>query len=283
LISFTCRTWRIVAERLPKTRTYAKPTRVDARAEQNKRAFALPLPDAATVYHARMRLRVALVGVGFVVLSASAVVLAAPKKKPASESEKTDKTDKKDDKKASKGVTPYDQAVLNANKALAAGAAGGALDEAVGLYRKAIEVDAARPEAHLYLGGVLYLKGDYPGAIEAASTANTRAKADKSFTNFEGKALFLEATAKEASGRLEDAKAAWLQYETFAKEHPDQEYPKGSGDAPPMLVKVFPGSAVDRVAKIENAARLKTDYAHVKELVLKRMKELGIEAKDPKK
>lgn len=208
-----------------------------------------------------------------VVLSASVIAVAAPKKKAAPAEEEP----KKEEKKAAKGASAYDTAVTLAHKSLAAGTAGGALDEAAGLYRKAIEVDTARPEAYLYLAGVLYLKADYAGAEEAASTAFTRAKADAQFVSFEGKALFLQATAKEAAGKLEDAKPLWTQYGEFAKAHPDQEFPKGSGDAPPMLVKVFPGSAVDRLAKIENAARLGTDYAKVKELVQKRMKELGIE------
>jgi hypothetical protein len=88
---------------------------------------------------------------------------------------------------------------------------------------------------------------------------------------------------KEAAGKPEEAKVAWTAYATFAKENPDQDYPKGSGDAPPMAVKVYPASAVDRETKIENYAKMTTEYAKVKELVLKRMKELGIEPTPPVK
>ncbi len=210
------------------------------------------------------------------VLGLSVVVAAAPKKNDAADK----KDDKKDDKGkpgVAKGISPYDQLILDAHKRFAASIAGGSIDEAIGAYRKAIENDPARPEGHLYLGGALYQKADYAGAEEALATAATRARADKVYTNLLGKALFLTATVKEALGKADEAKTAWQAYATFAKENPDQDYPKGSGDNPPVLLKVFPASAVERETKIENYAKSVTEYAKVKELVLKRMKELGIE------
>jgi len=213
------------------------------------------------------------------VLGLATTVDAAPKKKG-------DDSEKKDDKTkpgVAQKIAPYDQLILDGHKKFAAGSSGGSIDDAVTTYRKAIETDPNRPEGHLYLGGALYHKADYAGADEALTAAASRAKADKKFTNLLGKALFLSATVKEALGKPDEAKVAWAAYSTFAKENPDQEYPKGSGDNPPMMIKVFPASAVERETKIENYAKTTADYAKVKELVLKRMKELGIEPTAPKK
>ena len=207
-------------------------------------------------------------------LGVSAAVIAAPKGEG--------KDAKKDEKKSAQSITPYDQQILDGHKAFAASIAGGVTDDAINAYRKAISTDPNRPEGHLYLGGALYHKGDFAGAEEALTNAANRARADKAYTNLLGKALFLSATVKEALLKPEEAKAAWQAYATFAKDNPDQEFPKGSGDAPPMLVKTYAGSAVDRETKIENYAKLTADYAKVKELVLKRYKELGIDP-TPKK
>ena len=91
------------------------------------------------------------------------------------------KDEKKDDKKAAvaKGMGEYDKQITDAHKAFAAGVAGGALDDAIAGYRKAITIDPNRPEGHLYLGGALYQKGDYAAAEEALGQALNRAKADK--------------------------------------------------------------------------------------------------------
>jgi tetratricopeptide (TPR) repeat protein len=185
----------------------------------------------------------------------------------------------KDDKKAAiaKGMSEYDKAITEAHKAFSAGVAGGALDDAIAGYRKAITVDPNRPEGHLYLGGALYQKGDYAAAEEALGQAQNRAAADKVYTNLQGKALMLLATVKEANLKPEEAKTAWKAYEDFAKANPDQEFPKGSGDAPPMAVKVFPASGVERQAKIDTYAKSVTEYAKVKDAILKRQKELGID------
>jgi len=185
----------------------------------------------------------------------------------------------KGDKKAAaaKGMSEYDKQITEAHKAFSAGVAGGALDDAIAGYRKAITVDPNRPEGHLYLGGALYQKGDYAAAEEALGQAQNRAQADKVYTNLQGKALFLIATVKEANLKPEEAKTAWKAYEDFAKANPDQEFPKGSGDAPPMAIKVFPASAIERQTKIDNYAKSVTEYAKVKDAILKRQKELGID------
>ncbi len=188
------------------------------------------------------------------------------------------KDDKAEKKTAGpKAISDYDQAIVDAHKAFQAGLAGNAIDEAITGYRKAIAIDPNRPEGHLYLGGALYQKADWGGAEEALTNAANRAKADKSYTNFLGKALFLTATVKEAQAKTEEAKTAWKAYEDFAKENPDANYPEGSGNAPPMAVKVFAGSAAERQTKLETYSKMVVDYAKVKELILKRQKELGIE------
>lgn len=187
----------------------------------------------------------------------------------------------KDDKaKASPGaqaMSEYDKTIIDAHKAFAAGVAGGALDDAIAGYRKAITLDPNRPEGHLYLGGALYQKGDYAAAEEALTSAQNRAKANAAYANYQGKAMFLLATVQEAVGKPDDAKTAWKAYEDFAKANPDKPYPEGSGDAPPMLVKTHPGTAVERQNKLETYAKSVTEYAKVKEAILKRQKELGIE------
>jgi tetratricopeptide (TPR) repeat protein len=193
-----------------------------------------------------------------------------------------DKDEKPAKGAAAKGISAYDQQIVDAHKAFSAGLAGGALDEGIAGYRKAIALDPQRPEGHLYLGGALYQKGDYAGSEEALNNAANRAKADKAYANLQGKALFLLATVKEAAGKTEDAKSAWKAYDDFAKENPDQPFPSGSGDAPPMAVKVYPGSAAERQNKIDAYAKSVTEYAKVKELILKRQKELGIEPTVPK-
>ena len=48
-----------------------------------------------------------------------------------------------------------------------------------------------------------------------------RAKADKAYTNYFGKAFFFTAIVKEASGKTDEAKIAWKEYEEFAKANPD--------------------------------------------------------------
>jgi tetratricopeptide (TPR) repeat protein len=190
----------------------------------------------------------------------------------------------KDDKAktANTAVSDYDKAITDAHKAFAAGVAGGALDEAISGYRKAITVDPNRPEGHLFLGGALYQKGDYAGAEEALTAAQNRAKANAAFANYEGKALFLLATVREVQGKTDEAKAAWKTYEDFAKANPDKSFPSGSGDAPPMLVKVHPGTAIERQNKLDAYAKSVTEYAKVKDAILKRQKELGIEPSVPK-
>jgi tetratricopeptide (TPR) repeat protein len=215
---------------------------------------------------------------------------AAPKKKDDKAKAKAEepKPEPKDDKAGvAKAISPYDQLILDADKAFAAGLAGGALDEPIALYRKAIANDPARPEAHLFLGGALYQKGEYDAAEESLVAATSRARADKAYLNLLGKSLFLTATVKEARAKGDEAKLAWQAYETFAKENPDQDnalkekLPEGS-PTPPVAVKVFLGSAVERITKIEGWEKRVQDYAKVKELVLKRQRELGIPAEPTK-
>lgn len=203
------------------------------------------------------------------VASISFVALAADKDKKGAD-------DKGKPASAKPGITAYDQAIIDAHKAFAAGLAGNQLDEAIAAYRKAIALDPARPEGHLFLAGALFQKGDFAGAEESAQTAETRAKADKQFLNYQGKAIFLLATVQEAEEKSSDAKKTWQRYTDFAKANPDQNYPQGSGDAPPMLVKVFPASALDRDTKIDSYAKLYQDYAKVRDLIAKRQQELGI-------
>lgn len=222
-------------------------------------------------------MRRALSAASLLVALGIATVAIAKDKEPKDTKEST-----KDDKKAvgkvaSKGITPYDQAIIDANKSFQAGLAGNAVDDAIAGYRKAIALDPNRPEGHLYLGAALYQKGDFAGAEEALGNAANRARADKAYANYLGKALFLLATTKDAQGKNEEGKTAWKAYEDFAKENPDQPFPAGSGDAPPMAVKVYPGSAADRQVKLDAYAKSVNDYAKVKELILKRQKELGIE------
>ncbi len=193
------------------------------------------------------------------------------------------KDDKAKESPGAKAISEYDKTIVDAHKAFAAGVAGGALDDAVAGYRKAIGLDPNRPEGHLYLGGALYQKGDYAAAEEALTSAQNRAKSGGAYANYLGKAMFLIATVKEVQGKADEAKTAWKAYEDFAKANPDKTYPEGSGDAPPMLLKVYPGSAVERQNKIETYAKSVTEYAKVKEAILKRQKELGIEPSIPKK
>jgi predicted Zn-dependent protease len=236
-------------------------------------------------------------------LALAAAAIAAPKE-PKGADEKAEKADKKDGKKkgkkeepkeepkddkpgVAKAISPYDQILLDAHKAFAAGLAGGALDDAIAGYRKAIANDPARPEGHLFLGGALYQKGDFDAADEALVQAASRARADKAFTNLLGKALFLTATLKEARGQAAEAKTAWAAYEAFAKENPDQDLalkdklPEGS-PTPPVAIKVFLASAMDRQTKLDAWDKRVAEYAKVKELVLKRQKELGIPAEPAK-
>jgi tetratricopeptide (TPR) repeat protein len=186
--------------------------------------------------------------------------------------------DKKDAKSTvAKGMTEYENQIATANKSFVAGMAGNALDDAIAGYRKAITLEPTRPEAHLLLAGALYQKGDLAAAEEAAGQAANRARADKAFVNHLGKALFLDATVKEAQGKTEEAKTAWKAYADFAKDNPDQPFPEGSGDKPPMAVKVFPASAAKRTEALDAYSKSVSEYAKVKELILKRQKELGIE------
>jgi tetratricopeptide (TPR) repeat protein len=229
--------------------------------------------------------RPSLLAAGLVAALAFSVVpkaFAAPKDKDEKgAADKTEKTEKKTSGKTA--VSAYDQAIIDAHKAFQAGVAGNVLDDAIAAYRKAIGIDPTRPEGHLYLGAALYAKGDYAGAETALGDAENRARAGKEYTNYLGKALFLKATAKEAQAKSEEAKTAWTAYADFAKANPDQDYPKGSGDAPPVLVKVYAGSAMDRGVKIDNYVKMKTDYAKVRELIEKRQKELGVGTPEPKK
>src|SRR5260221_751118 len=93
-------------------------------------------------------------------------------------------------------IAAYDQAIIDANKAFAAGLAGNQLDDAIAGYRKAIALDPNRPEGHLFLAGALFQKGDFAGADESANTAATRAKANKERVNFQGKPRFLVPTSE---------------------------------------------------------------------------------------
>lgn len=217
----------------------------------------------------------------FAALGASTVAAAKDKKaEKADEGEKkADKGGKPDDKPGgAKGIGEYEKLLLEAHKAFAAGLAGGALDEAIVGYRKAIGAEPTRPEAHLFLAGALYQKGDHAAADEALGQAVNRAKADKTFANVLGKAMFLTATNLEAmGGKGAEALAAWKAYGEFAKDNPDAQSPEGAGATPPWLLKVHPGSAIEREAKLESYAKSINEYAKVKEAIFKRQKELGID------
>jgi tetratricopeptide (TPR) repeat protein len=176
---------------------------------------------------------------------------------------------------ARKGLSAFDTQLIDAHKSFIAGSAGGAIDDAIAQYRKAIAADPARPEGHLYLGAALFAKGDYAGADEALNGAISRARADASLAALLGKSLFLRAVELEAASRAEDAKTAWQAYAEFAKEHPDQPAPKGFPESSPVVMAVYPGSATERVTKIELNQKLREDYAKVRALIEKRQKELG--------
>ncbi len=218
-----------------------------------------------------MRLRKhALAALGVTLLATVAVQ--AKDKKPEEKGEAAKPAVKKPT------ISEYDTQINEANKSFAAGMAGGATDDAIAKYRKGITLDPNRPEGHLLLAGALYHKGDLAGAEEAANSAVSRSKSDlKNFANWHGKALFVVATIKEALKKPEEAKTAWKDYAEFAKDNPDKPFPEGSGDAPPVLLKVYPASATDRLAKLDAYAKSVLDYAKVKELIMKRQKELGID------
>lgn len=152
--------------------------------------------------------------------------------------------DKKEDAKPAKpkGVSEYDGQINDANKSFAAGMAGGATDDAIAEYRKAIAMDPTRPEGHLFLAGALYHKGEFASAEEAATTAVSRSKADlKNFANWHGKALFVVATIKETLKKPDEAKVAWKEYADFAKDNPDKPYPEGSGRHAAGAAQGLPG------------------------------------------
>jgi tetratricopeptide (TPR) repeat protein len=171
-----------------------------------------------------------------------------------------------------KAMTSYDRLIFAGHAAMATSSA-----SASASYVAAIAMNDKRSDGHLYLAGLMYREHDYDNALLEVNRA--RDAADPStHPNLRAKALFLRAMILESQRKLSEAKMAWDDYIAFAKDHPDENYPTGSGSAPPMKMKTFASNALERKQKIEAYEELTKKYVKVRELVIKRQKELGIEA-----
>lgn len=94
--------------------------------------------------------------------------------------------------------------------------AGGDLSGGTAALRSAIELDPARPEAHVYLATALRMAGELEGALATFRRAAELAQAPAQ-GRWRGRALAGAAsTLERMPNRVEEARTAWQEYTRFA-------------------------------------------------------------------
>lgn len=98
--------------------------------------------------------------------------------------------------------------------------AGGDTAGATSTFRQALAREARRPEAQFYLATVLRMTGDLEGAVRGFQQSAALAQA-ASLPRWQARALHgVASTLERITGRIEEARAAWQAYSTFADANP---------------------------------------------------------------
>ena len=145
--------------------------------------------------------------------------------------------------------------------------AGGDAAGATTTFREAQAREARRPEAPYYLATLLRMTGDLEGAVSGFSQAAALAQA-ASLPRWQARALHgVASTLERILGRVEEARAAWQAYSTFA-------------DANPTVADSQLGRA--RVQAIDLMNEQEQAYVQVRQRIADREEELRREAEQPR-
>ncbi|HEY8430067.1 MAG TPA: hypothetical protein VIL20_16910 [Sandaracinaceae bacterium] len=94
---------------------------------------------------------------------------------------------------------------------------GGDPSGAIATFREAVSLDGSRPQAPYYIGAAQRATGDLDGALTSFRQAAALAEA-ASLPRWQGRALHAVAsTFERMEGRIEEARAAWQAYVSFAE------------------------------------------------------------------
>lgn len=203
-----------------------------------------------------MRLRAAA-ALAAACLAVPALVLAdgkdaaKDKEKPAAGAPKV-----KRDPDGKKGISPYMEALQRGDAALVARDLAGA----VSAYQDAVKLDATKMLAFARLAEALRESGKLDDAGSTLETALGKQGDD----SLKAHVMFLLADLRERQKSYDAAKDLWTKYASFVEG-------KGFG---------YAASAKDRLAKIEEHAKLEKQYGEVRERIKKRQEEREKEARE---
>jgi len=157
-----------------------------------------------------------------------------------------------------KGISPFWESLKLGDSAYLARD----YDNAIGQYRDAITKEPQNPIGHLRIAEAHLKKGELDEARQAIEAAGRFADKQPSL---KAKALFLAALLEERQKAHDSALQAWKTYQEFARQQPK--------------AKVHQRTPPERQKRIQEAQRLSTEYAAVKERIAKRLKEADEKAK----
>jgi len=145
--------------------------------------------------------------------------------------------------------------------------AGGDTAGATSTFRQALAREARRPEAPFYLATVLRMTGDLDGAVRGFTQSAALAQA-ASLPRWQARALHgVASTLERIAGRIEEARAAWQAYSSFA-------------DANPTVSDAQLGRA--RVQAIDLMNEQEQAYVQVRRRIAEREEERRREAEQPR-
>lgn len=157
----------------------------------------------------------------------------------------------------------YTQQVQRGIEQLASGDTAGATTT----FQEALATEARRPEAQYYLATVLRMTGDLEGAVSGFQQSAALAQA-ATLPRWQARALHgVASTLERIAGRVEEARAAWQAYSSFA-------------DANPTVSDSQLGRA--RVQAIDLMNEQERAYVQVRQRIAEREEERRREAEQPR-
>lgn len=148
-------------------------------------------------------------------------------------------------------ASPSAAALVEGLAKLRANDAAGAMAD----FQRAIAADLAAADGHYYLGVAQRRAGELDRALESFRTAKTRADTIGDATFGARARVAIAMTLDRISGRVEDARAAWVEVQGFAEAHPGA---------------IAPELARGRIAAIDQVRELERTYEPVRQRITSR-------------
>jgi tetratricopeptide (TPR) repeat protein len=150
------------------------------------------------------------------------------------------------DPRGIKGISPVWEAIAAGDAAIVAHD----VDKAIKNYEAAVKADSGSAIAHYRLGEARALKAQLN---EAQGSFEMAVKVGDRDADTKAKAMFALATLAERQNKLTEAREGWKRYQEYVAKHGE--------------LKAFPGSASERLKRLDAQEQVSKDSALVKERI----------------